>query len=146
MLKAVRFAIVVGLLVLLLAVEVVRWIIDTQVRAFQHNSEVAAKTVLPPNIRLTVPFTARMIPTEEEEEVQKIYLKLRINEHNADVWAALQKRVPMPFGEETPLGDFIQYIKTATKTPERPDGLSIYVDPIGLEETEKTIDSPIPLR
>jgi hypothetical protein len=84
-----------------------------------------------------------MVPPEAEEEIQKTYLKLRINEHNADVWAALQKRVAIPFAQETPLGEFLQYIKTATATPERPEGLSIYVDPIGLEETEKTIESPI---
>jgi hypothetical protein len=141
--KTIRFAIVVGLFVMLLVLELVRWNIDTQVRAFQQNSETASKAPFPSNVRMTSPFTARMIPIEEEAEVQKIYLKPRLNEHNAGIWAVLQRRVPIPFGEETPLGDFIQYIKTATRSSERPAGLSIYVDPIGLEETEKTIDSPI---
>jgi hypothetical protein len=141
--KTIRFAIVIGLFVMLLVLELVRWNIDTQVRAFQQNSEAAAKAPFPTNIRMTSPFAARTIPTEEEAEVQKVYLKLRINEHNADVWAALQERVPIPFGEETSLGDFVQYIKSATRSPERPAGLSIYVDPIGLEEAERSINSPI---
>lgn len=143
--KPIRFAVVVGLLAMVVAVEVVRWHLDSQVRSFEVDSTAFALTRVQANMRPTAPFTACMIPPEGEEVIRKTYLKLRVNEHNADVWAALQHRVVMPFAEETPLGEFLQYIKTATKTPERPEGLSIYVDPIGLEETEKTIDSPITL-
>lgn len=145
--KPIRFAIVVGLFVMIIALEVVRWDLDSQTRAFEVDSTAFALTpVLTPvqtGMRPTAPFTACMVPPDEEEETQKTYLKLRVNEHNADVWAALQKRVPISFAQETPLWEFLQYIKTATVTPERPEGLSIYVDPIGLEEAEKTIDSPI---
>jgi hypothetical protein len=56
---------------------------------------------------------------------------------------ALKRRIPMPFRNETPLGDALDYIKEQTKGQELPDGIPIYVDPIGLNEAEKTMTSPI---
>jgi hypothetical protein len=58
---------------------------------------------------------------------------------------ALKKRVPMPFKNETPLEDVLVYIEEQTKSPELPDGIPIYVDPVGLNEAEKTMTSPITL-
>src|SRR5262249_59525589 len=57
--------------------------------------------------------------------------------------AALQKRIPMPFPNETPLEDVIAYVKQETKNQELPDGIPIYVDPIGLNAAEKTLTSPV---
>jgi RNA polymerase sigma factor (sigma-70 family) len=59
------------------------------------------------------------------------------------VLAALQQRIPIPFPNETPLEDVIAYIKQQTKGQELPDGIPIYVDPIGLNEAEKTMTSPV---
>jgi hypothetical protein len=58
---------------------------------------------------------------------------------------ALDKPLSMPFGNETPLEDVIKYIRTATQSPQLPDGIPIYVDPVGLQEAEKTMSSPITL-
>jgi RNA polymerase sigma factor (sigma-70 family) len=58
---------------------------------------------------------------------------------------ALKKRVPMPFKNETPLEEVIAYIKEQTKSQELPDGIPVYVDPVGLNEAEKTMASPITL-
>lgn len=58
---------------------------------------------------------------------------------------ALDKPIEMQFANETPLEDVLKYIKSATKGPDFPDGITIFVDPIGLQEAEKTLTSPIML-
>ncbi|MDR3638806.1 MAG: sigma-70 family RNA polymerase sigma factor [Isosphaeraceae bacterium] len=56
---------------------------------------------------------------------------------------ALKKRIPMEFANETPLEDVFAYIREETKTKDFPGGLPIYVDPVGLQEAEKTLASPV---
>jgi len=51
--------------------------------------------------------------------------------------------VAMSFAKETPLDDILQYIKTATKAPGMPNGIPIYVDPVGLQEAEKSLTSTV---
>ncbi len=58
------------------------------------------------------------------------------------ILAKLEKPVSMVFPNETPLGDVLKYIKQATTTPSFP-GLPIYVDPVGLRETDRTLTSTI---
>jgi hypothetical protein len=48
----------------------------------------------------------------------------------------------MRFPNETPLDDVLKYIKQATTTPEYP-GIPIYVDPIGLQEAERSMNSTV---
>ena len=50
----------------------------------------------------------------------------------------------MSFGTETPLEDFLKYIKQATTEPNYP-GIPIYVDPLGLQEADKTMTSTVQL-
>jgi hypothetical protein len=57
----------------------------------------------------------------------------------------LDQPVSMPFAQETPLEDVIKYIKNATISPALPEGIPIYVDPVGLQEAEKTMSSPVAL-
>ena len=52
------------------------------------------------------------------------------------------KPVPMNFNEDTPLEHVIKYVKEATKVSIK-SGLPIYVDPIGLQEAEKSMTSTI---
>ena len=59
--------------------------------------------------------------------------------------AALHKPISMSFANETPLENVIRYIKSATQSPELPTGIPIYVDPVGLNDAEKTMASPITL-
>jgi hypothetical protein len=61
------------------------------------------------------------------------------------ILAALKKRIPMPFAEETPLEDVLAYIAKETQGQDLPDGIPIYVDPVGLNEAEKTMQSPVTL-
>jgi hypothetical protein len=55
---------------------------------------------------------------------------------------ALERPVDMAFPHETPIDDVLRYIRDSTRGL---DGweIPIYVEPVGLEEAEKTISSPI---
>jgi RNA polymerase sigma factor (sigma-70 family) len=58
------------------------------------------------------------------------------------ILAKLEEPVVMSFPNETPLEDMLKYIKQATQGAGG-SGLPIYVDPVGLQEAEKTIQSPV---
>src|SRR5262249_26528919 len=55
----------------------------------------------------------------------------------------LDKPISMPFANPTPLEEVIRYIKRATVTRLHPEGIPIYIDPIGLQESNKKESSPI---
>jgi hypothetical protein len=61
---------------------------------------------------------------------------------NARVMAALEQPVPIRFPDETPLEDVLKFIQSAALAP---DGkpIPIYVDPVGLQEAEKTMWSTV---
>jgi hypothetical protein len=50
--------------------------------------------------------------------------------------------IPMSFKEETPLEDVLAYVKQATSSATY-SGIPIYVDPIGLQEAEKSMSSTV---
>ena len=54
----------------------------------------------------------------------------------------LDEPISMPFGNETPLEEVLKYIKQSTTTPTF-SGIPIYVDPIGLQEAERSINSTV---
>ena len=56
----------------------------------------------------------------------------------------LQEKIPMNFPDDAPLGNVKRYIEQATidKT-DFPEGLSIYVDPQGLQDADKTMSSTV---
>ncbi len=58
------------------------------------------------------------------------------------IFTTLERRVPLHFPQATSLKDFLTYIRDATRSP---DGkvIPIYVDPVGLAETDKNMDSRI---
>jgi RNA polymerase sigma factor (sigma-70 family) len=59
------------------------------------------------------------------------------------ILAKLEDLIVMRFQEETPLEEIIKHIKDATKSSDMPDGLPIYINPIGLAEADKTMTSTI---
>lgn len=61
------------------------------------------------------------------------------------VLAKLETRVPMPFAVWTPFGDVLKHIKEATADEDFPAGIPIYVEPNGLAEAQKTLESPVTL-
>ena len=54
----------------------------------------------------------------------------------------LEEPISMSFAEETPLEDLLKYIRQAT-TSRTYQGIPIYVDPIGLQEAEKSMTSTV---
>ena len=48
----------------------------------------------------------------------------------------------MSFPNETPLEDVLKYIKQATQDADD-SGIPIYVDPLGMQEADKTLTSPV---
>jgi RNA polymerase sigma factor (sigma-70 family) len=56
----------------------------------------------------------------------------------------LEQPIAMTFANETPLEDVLKYIKSATQGPNDP-GIPIYLDPVGLQEAERTMTSPVTL-
>ncbi len=56
--------------------------------------------------------------------------------------AKLEEPISMSFAHETPLDDVLKYIKQATTTPTY-SGIPIYVDPLGLQEAERSLNSTI---
>jgi hypothetical protein len=60
------------------------------------------------------------------------------------ILAKLDEPISMSFANETPLEDVLKYIKSATQGP-NDTGIAIYVDPVGLNEAEKTLTSPVTL-
>ena len=55
----------------------------------------------------------------------------------------LDHPITMSFLEETPLEDVLKYIKQATVSPDFKNGIPIYVDPVGLQEAEKSMTSTV---
>ncbi len=65
-------------------------------------------------------------------------------ERNKLLAERLDKPVTMNFPNETPLEDVLKYIKEATKD-EKGKSIPIYADPLGFQNAEKTLQSPISL-
>jgi hypothetical protein len=61
---------------------------------------------------------------------------------NARIKKVLDQPLPMQFPEATPLKDVVKYIVTATETPDGRE-VPIYVDPQGLQDADKTMESTI---
>lgn len=64
------------------------------------------------------------------------------NPRSLQIMKMLEEPVSMSFNNETPLDDVLKYIKQATTTPKY-SGIPIYVDPIGLNEAERSLNSTI---
>jgi hypothetical protein len=127
-----------------------------QALAFEELKEYRFMLTLQDVDRASVPFPDTITIEYPSAEFFREITERRIKKYESSdlvsrdgktlaILNRLDQPMPMPFGQETPLGDVIKYIKNATITPTLPSGIPIYVDPIGLEESEKTIDSPVTL-
>src|SRR5262249_26484210 len=70
--------------------------------------------------------------------------KLPSDQKSQALLQKLEQPISMSFANETPLEDVLKYIKSATQGP-NDTGIPIYVDPVGLNEAEKTMTSPVSL-
>ncbi len=60
------------------------------------------------------------------------------------LWLKLQQKVDMQFPNDTPLEDVVKYIQQSTIDKQLfPDGISVYVDPQGLQDVDKSMASTI---
>jgi hypothetical protein len=85
------------------------------------------------------------VPTDQILEALREWLPSAskdLHQGNARILEALRRPIPMRFATETPLDDVLKYIKQATTTPDYP-GIPIYVDPIGLQEAERSLNSTV---
>lgn len=105
-----------------------------------------------PNARVTL-STAR--PSLDAAPPELLPLKMDVadaadsgpveasDDRSQRIGAELAKSIDMPFPNETPLEDVIKYIRSSTKSQAYPEGIPIYLDPVGLQEAEKTSSSPV---
>ncbi len=61
---------------------------------------------------------------------------------NVRILQTLEQPIAMRFPGGTSLGDMLDYIRKATATPNQPT-LPIYVDPLGLQSAERSLDSTV---
>jgi hypothetical protein len=66
------------------------------------------------------------------------------DQKNRLILAKLDEPFAMPFANETPFEQVLEYIKAATMDPHYA-GIQIYVDPVALNEAGKTMKSPVTL-
>jgi hypothetical protein len=62
---------------------------------------------------------------------------------NAAILAALNRPFRLRFPEDTPIKDVLKSIRTGTRSRELPNGILFYLDPVSLQENEKTDSSPV---
>jgi len=67
-----------------------------------------------------------------------------LSAQSREILAKLEKRVPMPFANETTLDDVLKYIRTSTPGKYQ-FGIPIYVDPAGLKIAKQSLYSTITL-
>jgi hypothetical protein len=65
------------------------------------------------------------------------------DDRSQKIAAELAKPIEMSFPNETPLDDVVAYVRQATRSPRFPEGIPIYVDPLGLQEAERSLNSTI---
>jgi hypothetical protein len=82
---------------------------------------------------------------DEDLKQQTVYLAAHpMTALELKVRMKLLEKIPMNFPNDTPLADIKKYIEESTRDKtEFPDGISIYVDPQGLSDTDKTMESTV---
>ena len=80
---------------------------------------------------------------ESRTPAAQVYVRRPVTGAAARIWLKLDEPISMPFENDTPLEDALEYIRQATACEEFQNGIPIYVDPIGLQEAEQTLQSPI---
>ena len=84
----------------------------------------------------------RLIPVNQSEPGPRSVAVVEVSARTKAILDALEKPVAMNFRDETPLEDVLKYVKELTKGSIK-SGVPIYVDPIGLQEAEKSMTSTI---
>jgi hypothetical protein len=89
--------------------------------------------------------TAEVIEFQNRLEITQLTAALAARDKNPKNQAVLKKLeepVSMSFANETPLDDVLKYIRQATTTKTSAP-LPIYVDPVGLQDAERSLNSTV---
>ncbi len=81
--------------------------------------------------------------TEREEQNEVAVQACDASQETKALLARLAKPVKMPFPNDTPLGDVLEYLKQVTDDPPRDRAMDVLVIPSGLKEAESTLDSTV---
>jgi serine/threonine protein kinase len=87
-------------------------------------------------------FTVRPIPNDSSKSAKESQATVAMSAGTKAILDALETPIQMNFAEETPLDDVLKYIREKTKGLIKL-GIPIYVDPIGLQEAEKSMTSTV---
>jgi hypothetical protein len=98
----------------------------------------------PLGIRRVGQFGGAREPDTGLPTVKTVHLLTPLSTKAAETWSRLQKVVDVPFDKETPLEEVLAFIKRETQS-NGAKGIPLYVDPVGLQEAEKTMTSPVQL-
>jgi hypothetical protein len=84
-------------------------------------------------------------PKARPQAAPRVHFSRPYTEKEAAIHRALERPILMPFETDTPLGDALEYVRQATSQGEGAieGGIPIYVDEIGLQEAEQSLQSPI---
>lgn len=113
-------------------VEAERWLREVSIGNFASLSPWAGRPGLDswPSVALRR-ITLKDMPADDRQ--------------TAAILAQLERKIPMDFGQDTSLADVKKAIQAATKneTAGLPNGIPIYVDPVGLQDADKTMASTV---
>jgi hypothetical protein len=118
--------------------------ITTPVTYESHDGEPlmdSLETVLLP-LGLSFRVEGGLLRIERPAVRDPRYTLLGPNPRNWVIRDRLEKKVDLRF-EKTPLEDVLKFVKSATSKGPDDKGIPIYVDPLGLNEAEKTLATPI---
>jgi hypothetical protein len=85
---------------------------------------------------------ALFIQQRRERRLQSLLAIYRDRGHEA-LLDRMTEPVALVYADDTPLEDVLKQIKPRTKGPGLPNGIPIYVDPIGLQEANVSMMSPV---
>ena len=127
-----------------------------QEMAFEELKEYRFMLMMQDVTRANVPFPDSKVIEYPNAESWRVLSERRIKRYGKavdlldrdpktkSILAKLDEPVSMSFANEAPLEDVLKYIKSATQGA-NDQGIPIYVDPVGLQEAEKTMQSPVTL-
>jgi hypothetical protein len=84
-------------------------------------------------------------PETRPKPAPRVHVYRPCTDKEAAIHRALERPISMPFQSDTPLGDALEYVRQATSQGEGAieGGVPIYVDEIGLQEAEQSLQSPV---
>jgi hypothetical protein len=127
-----------------------------QAQAFEQAKEQRFMLSMQDVDRAAIPFSDTTTVEYPDVDRWRVLSEHRIKEYGRamdlrepdpktrDILSRLEQPIPMAFPDETPLGEVLKYIKAMTQGPGG-DGIPIYVDPVGLNEASRTLQSPVTL-